>query len=117
MKSHYETIITNMHNRIKYFKEKCNRLIKKQTELYLIISPNSQHSSSTKFKRPQAKADQVLEKIAKRMEHYFPVRAPEKLEHDMFGAYIEKKLGSIPMVPFVQKIINDAIFFRWDAIT
>lgn len=44
------------------------------------------------------------------MEHYFPVRAPEKLEHDMFGAYIEKKLGSIPMVPFVQKIINDAIF-------
>nr|CAH7713307.1 unnamed protein product [Callosobruchus chinensis] len=89
-----------------------------------IISGCSQSSSSTpttpSFKRPRNKADQLLDKIAKRMEH--PVIeipstrcSADKLRqpHEAFGEYIADKLRSIPppMVPYCQKLINDAVFF------
>nr|CAH7762665.1 unnamed protein product [Callosobruchus chinensis] len=102
----------------------CGVSCKSQDTASDIISGCSQSSSSIpttpSFKRPRNKADQLLDKIAKRMEH--PVIeipstrcSADKLRqpHEAFGEYIAEKLRSIPpsMVPYCQKLINDAVFF------
>lgn len=60
------------------------------------------------FKRSQQKADDILENSAKRLDAPSHVEKP----HDVFGKYIAEKLRSVPvsMVPYCQKIINEAIF-------
>ncbi|KAF6201618.1 hypothetical protein GE061_004011 [Apolygus lucorum] len=75
---------------------------------------SSSPTSSKCFRRPQQKADAILNKIAKRMEQ--PVvplaQNPIRLPYDAFGQHIAEKMRSMPasMVPFCEKIISEAIF-------
>lgn len=78
------------------------------------------HSASTSatprresFKRPLSKADQVLDKIAKRIDSSAekPVLCKEK--YMSFGDHVAEKLRCMPpeMVSITQKLISDAIFY------
>lgn len=78
-------------------------------------SSRSISTPSPSFKRPRSKADQVLEKIAKRIDNHTQntSSAEKKKEtHDAFGEYVAEKLRSLPkeMACYCQKMINDAIF-------
>lgn len=75
------------------------------------VRSSTSSNSRLSFKRPRSKADQVLEQISKRIEEARVERT--KQPHDAFGEYVGEKLRSMPasMVPFCQKIINDALFY------
>lgn len=78
-------------------------------------SPLSQSStaSSSRYKsrKTKAQADDILEKIAKKMDEPTPPQRA-KLEYDAFGEHIAEKLRNLPtmMAIYCQKIINDAVF-------
>lgn len=73
-----------------------------------VSTPQSQNS----FKRTRAKADQVLEKIAKRIDNTYD-RPAIKEKYVSFGEHVAEKLRHMDqnMVPICQKLISDAIFF------
>ncbi|XP_014292526.1 uncharacterized protein [Halyomorpha halys] len=68
------------------------------------------------FKRPRSKADQVLDKIVRKIDqplHSPTVQMPPKQQHDAFGEHVAEKLRSLPpgQLSICQKLINDAIFY------
>ncbi|XP_021922279.1 uncharacterized protein LOC110831041 isoform X2 [Zootermopsis nevadensis] len=70
--------------------------------------------STSGFKRPKSKADQVLEKIAKRMDERRNDSQQQITQpYDSFGDYVAEKLRSMPraMVPISQKLISDVLFY------
>ncbi|GBM25917.1 hypothetical protein AVEN_94361-1 [Araneus ventricosus] len=68
-----------------------------------------------RFKRPRqrSKADEVLEKIARKMDQSLENQSAIRQKHDSFGEYVAEKLRSLQpnMAIYCQKIINDAMFF------
>ncbi|GBN54860.1 hypothetical protein AVEN_131061-1 [Araneus ventricosus] len=68
-----------------------------------------------RFKRPRSKADQVLEKISRRLDKPLEKQraVKQKDKHDIFGECVDEKLRSLlpNMADYCQKIITDAIFF------
>ncbi|CAG5003485.1 unnamed protein product [Parnassius apollo] len=77
-----------------------------------VQSPLSQSSgassSRTQTRKTKAQADNVLAKIAKKLDE--PPRA--KQQYESFGEHIAEKLRNLPtmMATYCQKIFNDAIF-------
>lgn len=77
-----------------------------------VQSPLSQSSvassSRTQTRKTKAQADNVLTKIAKKLEEPPQV----KQQYESFGEHIAEKLRNLPpmMATYCQKIINDAIF-------
>ncbi|GBM25908.1 hypothetical protein AVEN_94353-1 [Araneus ventricosus] len=67
-----------------------------------------------RFKRPRqrSKADQVLEKIARKMDQSLEKQSDIKQKYDSFGEYVAEKLRCLQpnMAIYCQKIINDAMF-------
>lgn len=70
----------------------------------------STHTPQSGSKRTRSRADQVLEKIAKRIDQQSEKPAKEK--YCSFGEHVAEKLRHMQpnMVPICQKIISDAIF-------
>lgn len=64
------------------------------------------------FKRPRSKAEQVLDKISKRIDQPVEKTAP-KLQFASFGDHVAEKLRSMPpeMIPVCQKLIGDVLFY------
>lgn len=75
---------------------------------------SSSTNHMTIIKRPRQKADEVPKKNSKQTDQPMQAHSTylQKQHHDAFGEYIAEKLRSLPppMIPFCQKIINDAIF-------
>ncbi|CAL1296681.1 unnamed protein product [Larinioides sclopetarius] len=67
-----------------------------------------------RLKRPRqlSKADEVLEKISRKMDQSIEKQSAIKQKHDSFGEYVAEKLRSLEpnMAIYCQKIINDAMF-------
>lgn len=76
------------------------------------LSQSSAASSSRyQSRKTKSKADNILAKIAKKMDE--PNPPPRgKQEYDSFGEHIAEKLRNLPkpMAIYCQKIMNDAIF-------
>ncbi|XP_039299677.1 uncharacterized protein LOC111049534 [Nilaparvata lugens] len=74
-------------------------------------SSRPQTPVSNNFKRPRTKADQVLDKISKRMDQPPEKRLPKE-KFSSFGEHVAEKLRYMPpeMVPICQKLISDCIF-------
>ncbi|GBN54854.1 hypothetical protein AVEN_131056-1 [Araneus ventricosus] len=67
-----------------------------------------------RFKRPRSKADQVLEKISRRLDKPLEKQRAikQKDKYDIFGECVDEKLRSLQpnMGDYCQKLITDAIF-------
>ncbi|GBO27928.1 hypothetical protein AVEN_237576-1 [Araneus ventricosus] len=67
-----------------------------------------------RFKWPRSKADQVLEKISRRLDKPLEKQRAikQKDKHDIFGECVNEKLRSLlpNMADYCQKLITDAIF-------
>lgn len=87
-----------------------------------VQSPETPHSESLSLssaasssrhnsRKTKAEADNILAKIAKKMDE--PTPPPQaKQQYDSFGEHVAEKLRNLPskMAVYCQKIINDAIF-------
>ncbi|XP_014253997.1 uncharacterized protein LOC106669195 [Cimex lectularius] len=92
------------------FRKELNKIEEQEyIDVSLSLGVGSRSSRNT-FKRPRSKADQVLEKISKRLDQQ--QQTSDKKMHDAFGAYVAEKLRSLQknMECLCQKLINDAIF-------
>lgn len=81
-------------------------------------TPSQKRALSPKLLTPRAnkrlrfKADQLLEKISKRLDDPPPITTPQSLAHKSFGEMVAESLLNIPsgMVPFCKKLIYDVIY-------
>ncbi|GBN38067.1 hypothetical protein AVEN_208402-1 [Araneus ventricosus] len=82
-----------------------------------MLEDSSKDQATPRFKRPQSKANQTIDKISMRMDQLLEKQTHPSIktmgEHEMFGAYVGQKLKSMPrnMAIYCTKIINEAIFY------